>query len=139
MGYVRFFYVYDTLPSSLTAAFFSINYSVDALFAMGIYVFPKIWEAKKAPGGYKPGRFSAESRFSKVRSSIEGDELAGELGRSTSEAKEDVSELKILVCSANVGNAEPTIESLEEWIPVGGACERITPLKGKTMVKGILT
>lgn len=135
-GICSFFYVYDTLPSSLTAAFFSINYSVDALFAMGIYVFPKIWEAKKAPGGYKPGRFSAESRFSKVRSSIEGDELAGELGRSTSEAKEDVSELKILVCSANVGNAEPTIESLEEWIPVGGACERITPLKGKTMVKG---
>jgi len=37
-------------------------------------------------------------------------------------------ELKILVCSANVGNAEPTLTSLATWIPPKGSAEAVSPL-----------
>jgi hypothetical protein len=37
--------------------------------------------------------------------------------------------LKILVCSANLGNAEPTLASVAAWIPPEGSCEKVNPLK----------
>lgn len=35
-------------------------------------------------------------------------------------------ELKVLVCSGNLGNAEPTQASMEAWIPALGACRSVT-------------
>jgi len=36
---------------------------------------------------------------------------------------EDQSELTVLICSANIGNAEPTPESFAEWVPDDGEIE----------------
>lgn len=38
--------------------------------------------------------------------------------------------LKVLVCTANLGNAEPNMESMKTWIPFGGSCQEVTPLEG---------
>eukprot|EP00538_Stauroneis_constricta_P000650 CAMPEP_0119551520 /NCGR_PEP_ID=MMETSP1352-20130426/4750_1 /TAXON_ID=265584 /ORGANISM="Stauroneis constricta, Strain CCMP1120" /LENGTH=560 /DNA_ID=CAMNT_0007597593 /DNA_START=80 /DNA_END=1762 /DNA_ORIENTATION=- len=40
--------------------------------------------------------------------------------------------LKILICSANVGNAEPTMESISAWVPAFGECGQVTPLTAAT-------
>jgi len=34
------------------------------------------------------------------------------------------------VCTGNLGNAEPTVESMMAWIPPDGACNQVTPLPG---------
>eukprot|EP00934_Nitzschia_sp_Nitz4_P008874 Nitzschia sp. Nitz4//scaffold230_size58257//40074//43916//NITZ4_006487-RA/size58257-processed-gene-0.68-mRNA-1//-1//CDS//3329543268//8864//frame0 len=134
-GICSFFYVYGTLPSSATAALFSMNYSMDALLAMGIYVFPKILEARKSPGDFRPGRFSTEFRLSRARSSIGADEPnESEDVDAFSEMKK--SQVSILICTANIGNAEPTLESLEAWVPPGGTCHRVTPLDKQSLGAG---
>lgn len=135
-GVTSFFYVYDTLPSSITSALFSLNYSMDALCAMAIYVFPKIWEAWKSPGDYKPGRFSADSKYSSNnKASVDDD---NDFSRRLEESfrREEGDNLKLLVCTANIGNAEPTTDSLEAWIPPGGACDHVNQLAGKPNLRG---
>ena len=37
-------------------------------------------------------------------------------------------ELTILVCSANLGNAEPSLQDMAAWIPTKGKCNLVTPL-----------
>ena len=44
--------------------------------------------------------------------------------------------LKVLICTANMGNAEPTEDSMEQWIPTDGACSRVNTLSGAIKPKG---
>ena len=39
--------------------------------------------------------------------------------------------LKVLVCSANMGNAEPTLSSMKSWIPEDGNTDEIMTLNGE--------
>ena len=39
--------------------------------------------------------------------------------------------LKVLVCSANMGNAEPTLTSMKAWIPSAGNCNETESLQGQ--------
>ena len=41
--------------------------------------------------------------------------------------------LKVLVCSANIGNAEPTLASMKAWIPEGGYCDQVGSLDGEAI------
>jgi len=95
----------------------SCNHSCDTMFAMCIYVVPKIIKARYEPDKYKPN-------------------APGE-SQSTRGLKTDP-KLKVLVCTANMGNAEPTRESMEAWVPTDGACHHVTPLSGaaKQLKKG---
>ena len=43
--------------------------------------------------------------------------------------------LRVLVCSANMGNAEPTLSSMKSWIPELGLTENITTLNGDPMAQ----
>ena len=135
-GVSSFFYVYDTLPSSGTAALFSLNYSLDALFAMSIYVFPKIWESWRSPSDYKPGRFTASARNSSANKNSIDEGMGFSRCLDDSSIWDESDDLKILVCTANIGNAEPTVDSLEAWIPPGGSCDRVNPLDGKSALIG---
>ncbi|KAL7574301.1 hypothetical protein ACA910_012544 [Epithemia clementina (nom. ined.)] len=36
-------------------------------------------------------------------------------------------DLTVLICSANLGNAEPSLEDLASWIPIHGQCGHMTP------------
>lgn len=40
--------------------------------------------------------------------------------------------IKILTCTANMGNAEPTASSMNCWVPEGGACSKVTSLSEAT-------
>lgn len=114
-----FFYITEAIPSSTTAALFSFNYTLDAFAAMCIYIVPKILQAMKDPEDYRTSGLAnrAASRSSALSSSFhEGDS--------------PVDALQLLVCTANMGNAQPNIESMETWIPPSGACSRVTPLEG---------
>ena len=42
------------------------------------------------------------------------------------------SKLKICVCTANIGNAEPDLKSVAAWIPPLGQCDALKPLEGGT-------
>ena len=48
--------------------------------------------------------------------------------KSVSSTGESEQALKVLVCTANMGNAEPTLASMKAWIPESGACNQVTPL-----------
>ena len=43
--------------------------------------------------------------------------------------------IKILVCTANIGNAPPSLDSMKAWIPEKGSCDRVNPLEGE-QIKG---
>lgn len=42
-------------------------------------------------------------------------------------------ELLVLVCTANMGNAEPTMESVAAWLPKGGLCHGVLEEEGHAM------
>ena len=110
----------EALPGSTIAVLMSINYSLDALFAMMIYVCPKLVEAAKASEPYRPGT-SSKVGSSGMQSKPQNHSEYG-----------DYDNLQLLVCTANMGNAEPTLESLRAWIPQDGDSSRVTPLSGKS-------
>jgi len=84
----------------------------DALFAMAIYVFPKIREAMKNPKDYKAQLITSQ------------------INTTGSEIGVGMDDLNILVCTGNMGNTEPTTESMEKWIPTRGQCFRVKLLEG---------
>ena len=47
---------------------------------------------------------------------------------SIANAQSTKSKIRILVCSSNLGNAKPDIESLNEWIPMDGFCRHVPGL-----------
>eukprot|EP00934_Nitzschia_sp_Nitz4_P001250 Nitzschia sp. Nitz4//scaffold195_size40117//9703//13668//NITZ4_007574-RA/size40117-processed-gene-0.24-mRNA-1//-1//CDS//3329540359//1250//frame0 len=105
----------DAIPGSVSSAVMSCNYSLDAFFAMCIYVVPKILKAVRNPEDFqRSGRAVSADRPSAMN-------------RPASTA--DTDPLRLLVCTANMGNAAPTRESMESWIPAGGRCLRVTPLE----------
>jgi hypothetical protein len=105
-------YVGSTFSYAIMATLLSFNYSLDALVAMCIYVLPKLVEARKSPATYQKSRIVARSTARRSLDDREGDALS------------------LLVCTANIGNAEPTQESMEAWIPLRGACESVETLDG---------
>lgn len=81
---------------------------LDTLSSMSIYVFPKIYASIKQPENYQEK--TIRERISSLRNIDEEDDL------------------QILLCTSNMGNAEPTIESMKAWIPPGGLYSSVTPL-----------
>jgi hypothetical protein len=110
------FYVRDALTDSITSAYFAYNYALDSFCAMSIYVFPKIFRAIKNSESYRAGVIA--SRKSKLSSEAE------------SQSVRESFELQMLVCTANFGNAEPSFESMRNWIPTNGDCALLAPLEG---------
>lgn len=118
-GISSIFYVTETLPASRIATLFSFNYSLDAFCAMAIYIFPKLIEAFKNPEDYKTSMIAkrvASSRAPSLDTSHKSD----------SDLEDD--EFTLLCCTANIGNAEPSLDSMEAWIPPGGVCSRLESL-----------
>ena len=118
-GVFQVLYVGGTFPFALIASLLSYNYTLDALVSMCIYVFPKFEEARKNPLSYKKSRL-----------------LTRKSSRLTSQSEDNSDELKLLACTANIGNAEPTQESMEAWIPLRGSCRAVTCLDNKRMKGG---
>jgi hypothetical protein len=116
-GVIILFDAYNTFVGSVVATLMSLDYSIDVLFAMTIYLLPKLVQARKAPSNY-------------TRTAGLSSRLNVDIRRSEISAAEGGRRLKILVCSANMGNSEPTLESLEAWIPPGGSCAEVTKLDG---------
>jgi hypothetical protein len=131
-GVTAFLYVYNIVAGCVTAAMFSLNYSLDALCAMSIYVFPKIYQAWRSSGDYIPGRYLTSSRDS----GFKGDSIVDDIEFSHSMMEISNENLQILVCSANIGNAEPTLDSIEAWIPTGGSCSWVNPNPGAAPLEG---
>lgn len=120
-GVCSILYVQDTLPSSFTALLWSLTYSLDALAAMSIYVFPKVLAARQAPTNYKAGMLSQADQTSE--DILEDEDL-------------DARDLSLLVCSVNMGNAGPTMDSMQALIPECGRCDEVEPIGDVTMPKG---
>lgn len=56
--------------------------------------------------------------------------MTGETPTTTTTTSNETMTLKILTCTANMGNAEPTVSSMKCWIPENGVCHEVTPLEG---------
>jgi hypothetical protein len=121
------FQLSDTLPSGVTATLLSFNYSLDALIAMSIYLLPKFLEARKSPNIYRPG---TGSRVSSLNVPREASSYDGSLPGLPD------NKLNILTCTANIGNAKPTLESMAAWVPMEGACGLVTPIEGQSLASG---
>lgn len=107
----------NTFSAGTVAAIHSIVQSLDAFFAMAIYLMPKIIKAAFSKGNDSRGGAGSDS--TRQISTSENSEL----------------EFKILACTANMGNAEPVLKSMETWIPSDGACSAVTPLEGITSLQ----
>ncbi len=131
-GVFSVFYVQETFPASVTACLLSLAYSLDALAAMAIYVCPKILASRNAPTPYKPGMLSSSAQrgeSTNIENNDDEDEDCVDGSNDVDAPRLRLPKpISILVCSANMGNQEPTIESLEAWIPPGGSCAQIKPL-----------
>ena len=110
----KYFWLHSIFPSSVLAVLYSLNYSIDTFISMILYVVPKLVEARKSPEPYRLGRVSASNQSGRASNSMENFDLDHQL--------------KVLICSGNIGNAKPTPESMEAWIPPGGSCNTVSPL-----------
>jgi 7 transmembrane sweet-taste receptor of 3 GCPR/C2 domain len=108
-GFCIIFYYSDTFSYAFVAALLSYNYTFDAMIAMTIYVLPKFLQARDDPQSYKKSR-------------------AANLSAPRTSSIPDDDGIKVLCCTANIGNAEPTHESMEAWIPFNGKRSEVTPL-----------
>jgi hypothetical protein len=127
----------NALEGSSIVALFSFNYSMDALIALLVYVYPKIYVAHKEPEDYLNGVRANSTRFPASARRVTA---PGSSGRDSSRLQSiseeaqansaDKAELKILLCTGNLGNAEPNTESLMAWVPPDGCCDQVTPLDG---------
>lgn len=118
-GINNIFYYGDEVNYATVTALLSLNYSIDTLIAMLIYIFPKFKVARKQPISYHQGKLRSAGATSQ---------------KSTMHPDDD---LRILCCTANIGNAEPTQESMEAWIPPRGACERVKSFDGTPLHRDI--
>ena len=128
-------YITNTYSYAQIAAVFSVIFSTDALLAMAIYVWPKIYLARKDPDDFRlgmmKGRASGVNRNSSIAQSRRTDSLVSSDGGVGSHCR-----LNILTCTANMGNAEPTDESLKAWIPPNGDMSLLKPLDSRHMPEG---
>ena len=109
-----YFDLSDSFGSGSIQAMRSLFESLDVFFAISIYIIPKVVMAIQTNDNYATSRF-VESAKQKHRN--------------------DEVELKILVCSANLGNSKPSLDSMEAWIPSDGSCSDISPLDGISTLK----
>ncbi|CAB9511850.1 72 kDa inositol polyphosphate 5-phosphatase [Seminavis robusta] len=109
-GIFNVFYLSDMFSMAMVAALLSYNWTLDTLIAMCVYVLPKFIQAKFEPAPYKDSRVSSYVS-----------------GRVSSYPEDE--DIKVLCCTANIGNAEPTMESMQAWIPLQGKRSLVTPLE----------
>lgn len=121
-GVCNVFFIQETFAPSVTATLLSLSYSVDVFVAMVIYILPKILKARESPGSYKPGVLGSQRSTSDYGNYEDKDGDTATLPIA--------SNLSILVCSGNLGNKEPTIDSLRAWIPPDGAKNDVKRLEG---------
>ena len=116
---IFFFFYFDDEGFSRTVAavLISLATSLNAIFAMVIYILPKLIQARNNPEPYRRSHAGATS-MSK-----------------TSYRDGSSGELTILNCTANLGNAEPTEESMKAWIPPLGETKGVKPLEGVEQIR----
>ena len=117
-GIFQIFFYGDQVNFATVTALLSFNYSLDALIAMLIYIFPKFEQARRNPISYQQVKLSRAAT-----------------SRKSTDFPED--DLRVLCCTANIGNAEPTQESMEAWLPSRGACERVNSFDGTPLHRDI--
>jgi len=118
-GILNAFYYFSDFSFAVITVALSLNYSVDTLIAMLVYIYPKFYQAKNQPLNYLQQKLASAAAKSQ-KSSTSAD-----------------SSLQILCCTANIGNAEPTQESMEAWIPPRGACEQVRGFDGAPLRREI--
>ena len=118
-----------TIPGSAMSVLITTAIFWITVFSSIVFVIPTLMAAKAE-------RKQIEERFSKIRQTAQKgqNQRISALDDSglTSESLHDTEDaLKILICSGNIGNAEPTFDSMAAWIPIGGKCIDVTTLDGR--------
>ena len=93
------------------------------VFSSAAFVVPRLITAHK-------DRLKAERKAKRIRDASQSQSFSKISLRDLTNNSAEISELslKILVCSANLGNAEPNLSSMKSWIPIGGGCEQVRTL-----------
>ena len=103
------------------------------VFSAATFVLPRLFSAKKDRAELQKKRRRMLKKM--TNNMIQRREFRS--SEPTSESNDnlhhDVDSLKLLLCSANVGNAPPTLESMKAWIPEKGSCNKVTSLKGHSI------
>jgi hypothetical protein len=96
------------------------------VFSAAAFVLPRLVAAKKE-------RKRKKKHIRKMRTTLENRRRENRMTSHVSSVAylhDDEDALKILVCTGNLGNAEPTLDSMKAWIPEHGACSCVTSLNG---------
>eukprot|EP00526_Cylindrotheca_closterium_P002273 CAMPEP_0113619994 /NCGR_PEP_ID=MMETSP0017_2-20120614/10174_1 /TAXON_ID=2856 /ORGANISM="Cylindrotheca closterium" /LENGTH=946 /DNA_ID=CAMNT_0000529621 /DNA_START=17 /DNA_END=2857 /DNA_ORIENTATION=- /assembly_acc=CAM_ASM_000147 len=96
------------------------------VFSSAAFVLPRLIQARKE-------RRRLKKHNSRLRNSLEEKRKANRISSHVSSVTylhDQDDALKILVCTGNIGNAEPTLTSMMSWIPEHGECSRVTSING---------
>ena len=109
---------------------FTICAFMGTVFSSAAFVLPRLQSVRKSRRLAAENLNSLSGRATRARRNITYD---------SSKCRESIhvdgETFKILVCSANMGNAPPTMESMKAWIPEEGSCSNIKSLD-KESIKG---
>lgn len=97
------------------------------VFSSAAFVLPRLLAAKKE-------RKRQKKHNRKMRTNLENKRRQNRMTSHISSVAylhDDEDSLNILVCTGNLGNAEPTLDSMKSWIPEHGSCSSVSTLNGQ--------
>ncbi|KAL3935754.1 MAG: hypothetical protein SGBAC_008784 [Bacillariaceae sp.] len=103
------------------------------VFSSAAFVIPRLMAAKLDRKQSKKKQRRLLTKYQSQRKS-RADSSAG-FNAEDQALHETEEAIKILVCTANMGNAPPTVESMKAWIPESGSCYEVTPFEEDLVVK----
>mmetsp|Transcript_5070 Transcript_5070/g.12091 ORF Transcript_5070/g.12091 Transcript_5070/m.12091 type:complete len:1346 (+) Transcript_5070:226-4263(+) len=112
------------------------------VFSSAAFVIPRLMAAKndrKQSRKRQTRMLSKYETMRKSRAASSVNERSTVDGRNAEEEvlalHESEESIKVLVCTANMGNAPPTLESMKAWIPELGTCYTVTPFEENVATK----
>ncbi|CAJ1969720.1 unnamed protein product [Cylindrotheca closterium] len=104
------------------------------VFSSAAFVIPRLMAAKNERKLSQKRQKRLLNKYESQRKS-RGDSSVGGFNADDDALHETEDAIKILVCTANMGNAPPTEESMKAWIPELGSSYEVTPFEESLVVK----
>jgi len=105
------------------------------VFSSAAFVVPRLMAAKQDRRKNLKTQRRLQSKYESQRRSRPISSSNGNSMDDEALHESELDSVKILVCTANMGNAPPTLESMKAWIPESGSCYEVTPFDESLVVK----
>jgi len=105
------------------------------VFSAGAFVFPRLMAAKTDRKRDRKMKKRMLSKYASQRKRSMVDSSSIGISMEDKRLHESEDSLKLLICTANMGNAPPTLESMKAFIPEAGSSSEVSPIWEDLVVK----